>query len=65
MTALSHLKLGLALVGLVLWGYGIRAESEWLRWTGIAFLAASAVLRFFGPRSSRHGSRDAPDDEVR
>jgi protein-S-isoprenylcysteine O-methyltransferase Ste14 len=65
MTALSHLKLGLALVGLALWGYGIRGESEWLRWTGIAFLAAAAVLRFWGPRSSRRGNRDTPDDETR
>ena len=65
MTALSQLKLGLTLVGLVLWGYGIRVENEWLRWTGIAFLAAAAVLRFWGPRSSRRGNRDTPNDGTR
>jgi hypothetical protein len=60
-TALTQLKLGLAIAGLILWGYGVRSENDWLRWAGIAFLAAAAILRFFGPRSSRRG-RGAPDD---
>ena len=34
------------MVGLILWGYGVRAEHTGLQWTGIAFLAAAAVLRF-------------------
>jgi hypothetical protein len=55
MSGLTQLKLGLALIGLILWGYGARAEVEWLRWVGIGFLAASAVLRFVGPRSRRRG----------
>jgi hypothetical protein len=62
MSRLSHLKLGFALAGLILWGYGVRAEVEWLRWTGIAFLAASAILRFFGPRSSRRSPYEPTDD---
>jgi hypothetical protein len=53
MSGLTQLKLGLAVAGLMLWGYGVRAEVDWLRWTGIAFLALAAVSRFFGPRSSR------------
>jgi hypothetical protein len=64
MSALTQLKLGLAVAGLMLWGYGVRADVNSLRWTGIAFLAAAAVLRFIGPRSSRHSRRDdnAPPD---
>ena len=58
MSALTQLKVGLALAGLVLWGYGVRAEVNWLRWTGIGFLAAAAVLRFVGPRSSRRRRAD-------
>lgn len=66
MSALTQLKLGLACIGLVLFGYGIRADAERMRWIGIAFLAAAAVLRFVGPRSSRHGRpADEPDDESR
>ncbi len=48
--ALSQLKLGLAVVGIVLFGYGIRADDERLRWAGIAFLAVAAILRFVGRR---------------
>jgi hypothetical protein len=53
-SALTQLKVGLALAGLILWGYGVRAEVDWLRWTGIGFLTAAAIMRFVGPRSSRH-----------
>ena len=55
MSALTHLKLGLAIVGLILFGYGIRAEHAGLRWTGVAFLALAFFVRFVGPRSSRRG----------
>lgn len=61
MSPLTQLKLGLALAGLILFGYGVRADSNLLRWAGIGFLAAAAVLRFVGPRSSRRSRRD-PDD---
>ena len=53
MSALSHLKLGLAAAGLILWGYGVRTDLTWLRWTGIGFLGASAALRFIARRRSR------------
>jgi hypothetical protein len=58
MSGLTQVKLGLAIAGLILWGYGVRAEIEWMRWTGIAFLAAAAISRFFGPRSSRRSPHD-------
>ena len=50
MTALTQLKLGLALIGLILFGYGMRVEDGRMRWIGIAFLAAATVLRFIRPR---------------
>jgi hypothetical protein len=56
LTALTQMKLGLALAGLIVWGYGVRTDVGWLRWVGIGFFAAAAVLRFWGPRSSRRGS---------
>lgn len=58
MSGLTQVKLGLAIAGLALFGYGVRAELEWMRWTGIAFLAAAVLVRFFGPRSSRRSPYD-------
>ena len=66
MSALTQLKLGLAFIGLVLFGYGVRGDMEQMRWIGIAFLAAAAILRFVGPRSSRRGPHaDQPEDKER
>jgi hypothetical protein len=66
MSGLTQLKVGLAFIGLVLFGYGVRADNERMRWIGIAFLAAAAVLRFVGPRSSRRKRPvEEPDDENR
>jgi len=45
---LSHVKLALAVAGIILFGYGIRADDPRLRWAGIGFLAAAAILRFVG-----------------
>ena len=50
MSALSQLKLGLALIGLILFGYGMRVDDNRLRWMGIGFLAAATILRFFRKR---------------
>jgi hypothetical protein len=50
---LNQLKLGLAIVGLILWGYGVRVEHSGLQWTGIAFLGSAAVLRFVKRRAER------------
>jgi hypothetical protein len=53
MTVFSHLKLGLASIGVVLFGYGVRVDHEPLRWIGIAFLLAAALLRFLERRRKR------------
>jgi hypothetical protein len=50
MSALSQLKLGLALIGLILFGYGMRVDDNRLRWMGMGFLAAATILRFVKPR---------------
>ena len=46
MSRLTQLKLGLALIGMILWGAGYRVDDARLRWIGIGFLAAAAALRF-------------------
>ena len=44
--ALNGAKLALAVVGLLIWAYGLRADDAVVRWLGIAFLASAFLLRF-------------------
>jgi len=48
--ALSHVKLGLAAVGVILFIYGVRTDQNLFRWIAIGFFAAATVLRFWKPR---------------
>lgn len=60
-SALSHVKLGLLAAGLILWGYGVRTDLEWLRWAGIVLIALAAALRFVRRRSGDRNSDEAND----
>lgn len=53
MQSLMAIRLGLAITALLLFGLGIRSETPYLRWAGIAFLGAALVLRFAGRRTPR------------
>ena len=54
MTPLTTLKITLAVVGVMVFGYGVRADSTGIRWAGIALVAAAVVLRFVpGDRTPR------------
>jgi hypothetical protein len=46
MSNLTRAKVALALVGLVLFGAGVRLERSELRWAGIAFVVVAWLLRF-------------------
>ncbi len=48
MPGIQTIRLVLALTALVLFGLGVRSESSYLRFAGIAFLTASLALRFVG-----------------
>ena len=58
MTTVNQLKIALALVGVLVWGYGVRADLSAVRWVGIALLAIAAVLRFWGRRRARPAEDD-------
>ena len=61
MTPLTVAKITFAVVGLLIFGYGVRIDSTNVRWAGIAFVAAAALLRFVGPRSSGRRGRGLTD----
>lgn len=46
MSTLTRLKLGLTLIGLILFAYGARMDVASIRMVGIAFVAVAWVLRF-------------------
>jgi hypothetical protein len=48
---LTRVKLALALMGAIVFGYGMRVDSENVRWGGVALLACAFLLRFVRPRS--------------
>jgi hypothetical protein len=50
MTPLNSARLLVALIAAILLGYGIRTESEALRWAGMGFLLAALLMRFLGQR---------------
>jgi hypothetical protein len=50
MTPLNSARLLVALIAAILLGYGIRTDSEPLRWAGIGFLLAALLMRFLGQR---------------
>ena len=49
MTALTTMKLSLALAGILLFGASIRFEMPAFRWAGLACVAAAWLLRFRKP----------------
>jgi hypothetical protein len=46
MTRLMQVRLALAAIGIVIWGYGYSVDNPTLRLVGMAVLALSLVLRF-------------------
>lgn len=54
MNRYTQLKIALAAIGLVFWGYGYRVTNPTLRWIGIVFLAVAVILRLV-PKRLRGG----------
>ena len=61
MSTLTRAKLALALIGLVLFGYGARVDDTRLRWFGIGFLAAAVLLRFWPKGPAQPPSAPPPE----
>jgi len=55
-TRLTALKAGLALLGALVFGAGVRLELPVLRWTGIALIAIALLARWWRPRGGVNAS---------
>lgn len=53
MTTLTKVKLGLTIIGLILFFYGVRVDDSRLRMIAIGFVAAASLLRFVKGREER------------
>lgn len=56
--SLTTFRLGLTVAGLILFGYGIHVDVEWLRWAGIGLFAIVVALRFWPHRTPSHRDDD-------
>ena len=56
MSTLNRTKIALALIGLILFGAGVRLERVELRWTGLAFVVVAWLMRFGAPRNPPRAS---------
>ena len=52
MSTLTQGKVALALIGILLFGAGVRLEREELRWIGLGFVVVAWLLRFLRTRKS-------------
>jgi hypothetical protein len=50
MTRYTQIKIGLAVVGVLVWAYGYRANDPTTRLIGIIFLALAVILRLLPKR---------------
>jgi hypothetical protein len=46
MDTITRIKLGLGIIGLIIFGYGVRADDVTVRYIGVGFVAAAWLLRF-------------------
>lgn len=62
MIPVHHAKLVLALAGLLVFFSGAKLGFAWLRWAGIALVAAAWLLRFYKGRSVGPASSTSSED---
>lgn len=50
---LTQARLVVAIVGIAVWGWGVRTDDSPVRIVGIAIIAAAVLLRWIGRRQGR------------
>jgi hypothetical protein len=53
MKHLTTIKIVLAAVGILVFGYGVSQDNDTARFIGIAIVGVGVILRFIGPRTPR------------
>ena len=56
MTRFQHIRVVIAIIGAIVWGYGVSRDDATVRLIGISVLALSLVLRFVPKRFQRDKS---------
>jgi hypothetical protein len=51
MTTLTWVRFAIAVLGILVWAYGYRADDATIRLVGIALLAVAVLLRFWPRRA--------------
>jgi hypothetical protein len=60
MNTLVRMKLGLFVIGLILWTWGYRSDDSYFRIAGIVVLLIAFLLRFVGRRAGNPDARKDP-----
>lgn len=60
---MTRLRAGLMVSGLIVWGYGVHVDVEWLRLTGIGVFVVTFLIGASSVRSSRRHYTDSRDDD--
>ena len=60
MNTITRIKIGLAIVGLILFGVGVARDIPEARIAGVIVVGIGVILRFFG-----HGDPSPPNDTPR
>lgn len=55
MSRLLLARIAVGVAGLLVFGYGVRAEADEVRWAGIALLAIAAAMRLIKPARDGRG----------
>jgi hypothetical protein len=58
MTHLMQIRVAIAVIGVIVWGYGVANEHSTIRLVGIGMLALALVLRFARRRSDPASESD-------
>ena len=60
---MTRLRAGLMVSGLIVWGYGVHADVEWLRLAGIGVFVVTFLIGAWSARSARRRYSDTRDDD--
>jgi len=55
MNRITQIRLAVAMVAIVVWGYGYSVQDQRITLAGIVLLAIALFMRWLGPRPSRRG----------